>query len=497
MKKQNALLGALQNVPAYTGNGALSFSTTKSKVLDFFGKGGAARNRPDAEVIAMFDDAFSEEPILALKVLFYLADVRGGQGERRLFRICYNWLAKNQPAIAKKLLQYIPEYTRWDNILESLEDTALEKDGLKFLASKLLEDVKSELPSLAGKWAPSEQASSKTTKRLAEKVRKTLNLSPRTYRKLLSNLRNRIGVVERLMCSRDWSEINFEHVPSRAALLYKSAFSKHTPELYQTFIKKVQEGKAKINASTLYPYDIMRELLDVGVIRKSASDIATLQAQWSALPNYLADNPHNGLVIADVSGSMYGGSYYGGNEKGNVRPIDVCISLAIYFAERNEGAFKNHFLTFSDDSKLVKLRGSSLQEKVDQLARADWGGSTNVQSAFKQILEAAVRDSVPAKEMPSVVYIISDMQFNSCVSGTNLAGIKAQYKKAGYELPTIVFWQVNAYADVPVQANENGFVLVSGCSPSILKSVLTNKTVTPFDFMLETVLTKRYEPITA
>lgn len=492
MKKKNALINAIQTGDTVTHNGAKSHSTTGTAVLDFFGKGGALRSQSEADVINHFSSAYAEDKTLALKVLFYLADVRGGQGERRLFRVAFNWLAQNDESVAKKLIKHIPEYTRFDNVLESLENTKLEKAALDLVAKQLKKDVNAEAPSLAAKWAPSEQASSDVTRRLANKLRNHMKMSPKAYRKMLSGLRQKIGVVERLMCEGNWKKINFQHVPSRAALIYKKAFNAHAPELYSKFLTKVEKGEAKINASTLYPYDIVRE-----VLHKDGNDARTLEAQWKALPDFLADNPHNGLVVADVSGSMDSSGYYGGNTS-NVRPIDVATSLAIYFAERNIGAFNGNFMIFSHDAKLLSIGSGSLKDKVRKVHGNRDVANTNLQSVFDLILEKAKASKVPQSEMPSTIYIVSDMQFDSACSGkTNLEVIKEKYKKAKYKMPSIVFWNVNSYSDTPVKFDSNGTALVSGCSPAILKSVLSGKVTTPYDLMLSTVMVERYEPIAA
>lgn len=486
MKKKNSLVNAIQSHDVLTTNGAVSHSTSGTSVLDFFGKAAAMRGSSEQDVINSFSLAYKEDKTLALKALFYLADVRGGQGERRLFRVAYNWLAKNDTDVAKKLLKYIPEYTRWDNVLETLENTALEKDALAFIAKQLKADAKAETPTLLAKWSASEQASSPVTRRLAFKIRTQLKMSPKSYRKLLSGLRAKIGVVERQMCAGDWKKINFSHVPSKAALLYKKAFNNHVPDLYSKFLTKVEKGEVTINAATLYPYDIVGQIMS-----KSGNELRTLEAQWKALPDFLADNPHNGLVVADMSGSMNSGT-------GSVRPVDVACSLAIYFAERNIGAFNGNFMIFSRDAKLLSIGAGSLQDKVRMVHQNREVANTNLQSVFDLILQKGVKHKVPQAEMPTVLYVISDMQFDAAVDGgTNFEAIKAKYKAVGYKMPTIVFWNVNAHADVPVKFDEKGVALVSGCSPSILKTAISGKVVTPYKLMLDVLGAERYEPITA
>lgn len=499
--RKNALLNAMQTKNTTTHNGAVSHSSTGTALLDFFGKGGSMRSQTDDAAITLFRDAYKEDKTIALKILFYLADVRQGQGERKLFRNCFNYLAKHNKVVARNLIKYIPEYTRWDNVLESLMGTSLETEALDAVAAQLVADAKStDKVSLCAKWAPSEQASSATTKALAKKLRTNMGATPRQYRKLLSYLRKKIDVVERKMCAGDWNEINYQNLPSRASSLYRKAFNKHDGTRYSGFLTKVEKGEAKINAATLYPYDIVR------AVRSFYNVDRTLEAQWKALPDYLKDNPHNGIVVADVSASMDSSGYYGGKTD-NVAPIDVAVSLAIYFAERNEGAFSDNFMIFSNNAKLLNIGTGSLQSKVRQVLGDREIASTNLQAVFDLILDKALKYKVPESEMPSHLYIVSDMQFDQATSDygyysnnkskTNFEVIKSKYARAGYKMPQIVFWNVNSYSDVPVKFDDKGVCLVSGCSPSILKSVLSGKVTTPYDMMINTVCTERYAPIVA
>jgi hypothetical protein len=499
--RKNALINALQTNDTVTGNGAVSHSTTGSSLVDLFGKGGSMRSQPESASVDLFRAAYNEDKTLALKILFYLGDVRQGQGERKLFRTCYNWLASQDATVAGKLLAQIPEFTRYDNVLESLENTALEKDALTFMAKQLTKDLRALLSkkedaklSLCAKWAPSEQASSKITKRLASKLRKAMRMSSKDYRRMLSALRKEIDIVERKMCEGDWTKINYQAVPSRASTIYRKAFAKHDMAGYSKFMTKVEKGEATINASVLYPYDLVRNYIhSYGELDR------TLEAQWKALPDYLKDNPHNGFVVADTSGSMDCSGHYGGKTS-NVPPIDVAVSLAIYFAERVEGAFKNTFMMFADEPVLETLKGDSLKAKVASALGSRPCGNTNFQAIFDLILEKGVKHKVPQTEMPAVIYIVSDMQFDQAVtdnSCTNFEAVQKKYKAAGYKLPRIVFWNVNSYADVPIKVDDKGVCLVSGCSPSILKSVMSNKVLTPYDAMLSAVNVERYAPIHA
>jgi len=267
---------------------------------------------------------------------------------------------------------------------------------------------------------------------------------------------------------------------------YKNAFNEHNPAGFADFLKKVESGEVKINAGAIYPYEILRSI----VKQTNEIGIKSLDLQWKAMPNFLEGNEHKGLVIADTSGSMSG------------LPLLVSISLAIYFAERNVGPFKDVFLTFSNSPEFHTIVGNNLKEKYDSLDQGGWDQNTNLQLAFDLILSTAVKNKVPAKDMPTVLYIVSDMEFDSACGDnayTNYETIKNKYENAGYKLPTIVFWNVNSTNNNnPVTVDDKGTVLVSGCSPSILTSILGNKEIEKIDplmVMLNKLNEERYNKV--
>jgi hypothetical protein len=492
----NALIDAVSQDQnrggAYTANGALSNASTLSKTVDYFAKGAAQRNRSDSEILNLFTSAFGEDKLCAVKTLFYFRDVRGGQGERRIFRVALNHLAQTNPEIVRKNLKNISEYGRWDDLFV-LEGTSVWDDAVELIRTQLREDMENakadKSVSVLAKWMPSINTSSKETKRLAHFFKKVFDISPKSYRKMLKNLRSRIDIVEARMASNDWDGIDYEKVPSIASKNLRNAFRKHDGVRYGKFIDAVTKGDAKINASTLFPYDLVKAIQSGGWGSRFTHD-ATVQAQWDNLPNYMGDNVHNGLVVADVSGSM---TCNGG------LPLNVCLSLAIYFAERNVGFFKDYFMTFSDLPKLQKLVGTTLADKCNNLSKAEWGMNTNLQATFDRLLSSAVRHNVPQEEMPSHLYIVSDMQFDhACYANdmTNFETMKNKFRDAGYELPQVVFWNVNAFgSDQPVTVHDTGTCLVSGCSPAILKTVIKASTLDPVGIMLDTINNERYDAI--
>ena len=351
-----------------------------------------------------------------------------------------------------------------------------------------------ESVSLLAKWLKSENTSSKESVRLAHKTREALELTPKRYRKILSALRKYIDVIEVKMCSGDWSNIDFEKVPSKASLNYCKAFGKHDQTRYAAYLESVKKGEAKINASAVYPYEIFRSLLGIAQGRKTPTPQDILQAdlQWKAMPNWMGKNEHTGIVIADLSGSMF---YH---PNGSL-PAMVAISLAIYFAERNIGPFKDVWMNFSDSPSFQCLKGQNLYEKYKNMDQSNWGGTTNLQSAFDLILNTARRNQVPQKDLPEVLYIVSDLKFDSACQGNNMTNfqvMKAKYEAVGYTLPRVVWWNVASRNDnFPIRADDTGTALVSGCSPSILKSLMSAVTFDPLSIVYETINTPRYERV--
>ena len=472
-----------------TENGALSNNSSLDPVLDFFSKSGALRGQNE-EIVKYFEKAFEANEELSLRALFYMRDIKGGQGERNNFRIICQWLSNHSPDSIIRNMIHIPLFGRWDDFYAFFAIEQTREIAFNIMKEQFSKDMelarKGKNVSLLGKWLKSENASSKETKALAIATREFLGLTSAEYRRSLSLLRKQINIVENLMSQKMWDQIEYSHVPSYAMKIYRKTFGKHDSERFQQYLSDVASGQKKINASTLYPYDIVREIYSNH--SNESSDLQALDLQWNNLPNYMEDNNDcQCMVLADVSGSMTCGS--------GVKPIYVSISLAIYFAERMKGPFKGYFMTFTSRPQLVKLQGSNISEKVQSVSRADWEGSTNLIAAFRTILEAAINNHVPQNEMPSKLFIISDMQFDSACPDnrrTNFEEIDRLYQKSGYTRPTLVFWNVNARSDSPVTKDEKGTFLVSGCSPSILKYALNTKAPTPMELMLEVLNSERY-----
>lgn len=478
----NKLLQGMKNT-TYTENNALTNASTNDPVLDFFYHAPARRGQDNTD---LFSNAFNYDITLALKAMFYIRDVRGGQGERETFRQCLRYLNIIRPDIFKVILPLVIEYGRWDDVLEFYNNSTV----VDFVSFQLLQDQRSDNPSLLAKWLPSCNTSSKATRALAYNWCSALGMTLRQYRKLLVKLRGQLKVVEQQMSAGNWSEINYSHVSSRAAMIYRKAFHKRDGERYQQFIQDALSGKAKINSKTLYPYEITNKLLI-----KGKDDV--LEALWKQLPDY-AEHIKNALVVCDVSGSMLRNGF------GGPRPIDVATSITLYMTERMQGFFKDHFITFSATPALEVLRGNTLCDRLYNLKNSNWGGNTDLQAVFDLILYTAIRNNVPQKEMPELLFIISDMQFDiACPDNwrTNFEVVQQKYNAAHYSIPTIVFWNVNSYiTETPVTKDEKGTFLVSGCSPSILKMALNQDTsqlpsLTPYEKMMDVLNNERYSAV--
>jgi hypothetical protein len=483
---ENSLLKNMfqEQSKSYTENGATAYNTSADDLVDLFAVCGALRSRPE-DVDHKMARAILEDRLLTTKLAFYTRDVRGGLGEREVGRRMFHFLAVNYPDIMRKNLSAVAEYGRWDDVL-SLMDTPLREDVISLVGAQLSADIANmeagKPVSLLAKWMPSVNTSSRETTAAARFLCKSLGMNERTYRKTLSSLRSGLNVTEVPMSAKNFEYIRYEAVPSKAMNNYRKAFARNDKERFEAYLEDVKAGKAKINAAALFPYDIVEKILYQG-----EADAAVLEAQWKALPNYV-DGENNFLVMADVSGSMTG------------RPMATSVGLAMYFAERNKGAFANTFMTFSTRPELVQVPEGTLTEKVRYVESSDWDGSTNLEAAFRLILDTAVKNHSPKEDMPKSIIVISDMEIDCCTDIDSWGfydGMKHLFEDAGYEIPNVVFWNVDARNDTfHAQADEKGVQLASGSSPSVFKSLIAGVDLTPYSYMLSVLNQPRYDRIT-
>ena len=438
-----------------TLNGAKAFVSTTNACLDLFAGWGGLRGK---NIIALFEKAHNENTDLAHRIILWGRDIREGAGERQLFRDAIKYLAIKNYKQTLQILHKIPELGRWDDLLV-LQDTAVWEETKNLIATALKDGH-----GLCAKWMPRKGP-------IAVALTKHMGLTPKQYRKMLVNATN---VVEQKMCAGKWKNINYEHVPSQASKLYAQAFTRHDQLRYQAYKNNLVKGIAKINAGAIYPHEILCGL---------AKDRQIAEAQWKAQPNWIQEGM-NFLPIIDTSGSM-------GNWRMKGSPANIAIALGLYLAERNTSIFKDHFITFSQKPQLQHVTGTLLS-RAQSMCTAQWEMNTNINAVFNLILNTATNNNVPEKDMPKICIIISDMQFNGKWDKTNYTQIKQLYKSHGYELPKLIFWNVNYYGNTPVKEDKENTTLISGYSPSIMKSILSQKNVTSLDQMLETIMNPRY-----
>lgn len=511
----NKFMNGLTNAANYTltENGAVTHTSTRSDLLDMFAMGAAMRKRTDEDVILMFRKAFKENPSYALKCLFYIRDIRGGQGERRFFRVCMRDLAFQDTEAAMRNLRHVPEFGRWDDLYVFV-GTPLEAAALNFMKEQLALDVQCKTPSLLAKWMKSENTSSAESRRLATITRKAMGMNHKQYRKTLSVLRGRINIVERLMSENRWDEIEFDKIPSKAGMIYKNAFARHDLEReksikeVQTYAEFARDTTKKVNAKTLYPYECVEEAAKLmgstrwGTRHHNMNDTNRLMVNkyWDNLTDYFNGASLNALAVVDTSSSMWG------------TPVYVATSLGMYCAEKANGPFAGHYVSFSQNPRLVKVEGADFCDKVDRIIRTDLCENTDIEKTFDMLLDTAIRNGCSQEDLPQNIIIISDMEFdrargygrtydwatrtykvNNATPETLMEGIARKWRECGYQMPHLIFWNCDARQNnIPMLGN-GPISYVSGFSPSIFQTIMTGKT--GLDLMFEKLNSERYAVI--
>ena len=484
-----------------TLNGAKTHGSTGDACLDFFAVAGGMRYRKPADQINLFERAYIETPELAMKLLFHLRDIRGGMGERKLFRTLLRHVARTWPESARKNVPYIAEFGRWDDLM-CLLGTPAQREAVQAIKVQLAEDEAALKRreagdgdahiSLLAKWLPSDNTSSPRTRKTAARLIQALGMEQREYRRLLTALRARIGLTERSLTRREPEKVNYEAVPAQAMLKYRSAFERKDGKRYGDYLKDVHKGKKRIHTETLFPYEVLRPFFNGGYWgRGDARGADALEALWDCLPGAIGNV--NAISVVDVSGSMYCAN-------GPLMPALISQAMGLYCAERCEGVFHNHMITFESTPHLVEVHGATLRDKLKYIGSLPWGWSTNLEAVFDLILDTAVNSGAKQEEMPQVLYIFSDMEFNCAVRDadrTVYENARELYEAYGYRMPAVVFHNVNSWQmQAPVTAHTRGTALTSGASTHALGHKFDGN-VTPMDHMLRVLNGERYAMIHA
>lgn len=505
----NKFLNGMKNETnyTYTENGSLTHKSTMSGLLDLFGMGAAYRNRNDSDCIVLFMDAYKENPVYALKCLFYLRDVRGGQGERRFFRVVCKYLADKQTEAMRRNLKYVPEFGRWDDLYVFV-GTKLERDAFSLMEEQIKLDLSCKTPSLLAKWLKSENTSSGESCALANKTRIAFDLTHRQYRKMLSYLRSKINIIERLMSENRWDEIEFDKIPSKAGLIYRNAFARHDIERmksekqvvsYENFMK---DEKTKVNAKDLYPYEVVAKAYNLthqgywgwshyNYDIPDSTERNAINKYWDNLKDYFNGCSLDALCMIDTSGSMWG-------EKASA-PINVAISLGLYAAERARGPFAGHYISFSSKPQLIETKGVDFCDKVQRIYKTNLCENTNIEAAFEMLLQTAIRNHCKQSDLPKTIVVISDMEFDmqrgryGLPTNTLMENIARRWNQYGYDMPELVYWCVDSRHNNIPMTMKDGVTFVSGFSAVTFEMIMKGKTA--LDLVMDKLNADRYNCI--
>ena len=488
---------AIQNEAKWTEtwNGAEVLGTTGDSLLNMFGRAGAMRSCTTEEKEIMVSQAYAQNPEAALKLLFYVRDVRGGYGERDTFRIMLRHMASMIPVESmEKNLWAIMEFGRADD-LYCLVGTPCEGIMWKFMRSQFELDYanmkEGKSVSLLAKWIATPDSKVEKTKELGKLTAKHLGYNFKTMREFkikLRELRRYIDIPEAKMCAGKWSEIEYSKCPSKFLFRYRKIIQKHDAERWATYLDSVEKGEANMNMGTVTPADIIHS-----VRTNYTSDLETM---WKNLKDVCEANA---LVMCDTSGSMT----WDGNNKYGIKPIDVAFGLALFFAQRNKGDLKNLMMNFSDSPVFIELNANTLLDnyRIAENAPVNYS-STNLEAGFDLLLSVLVKGSIKPEEMPQAIIVVSDMQINHVEgigSSNNMTfyyEMKRRYNAAGFEMPQVVFWNVNAdNATFLASKTDNGVSLVSGYSPNVFKQVMDNIGTTPLELLMAVLNSERYKDI--
>jgi Mg-chelatase subunit ChlD len=527
MAFSNAMLGGnkasgLPQGLTYTENGALSHSTSGDARLDYFSK--ILRDSSEDQIKQSLLKAWKESPLDTMRLIAQKRDCRGGSGEKKVFYTSMRWLVSEYPDAGEMFMSLVPEYGTWKDGFFCFCETPMESKWLAFVADQLTKDLevitksteddteivvvsanaeeistkpekKSKSVSLSAKWVPSEHSAiDKKYKGVYDRLaialgQKADNTGRRVLRtQYLAPLRSYINVVESLMCGKRWNEIVYDQVPSVAMNRLRKAFTKNDPNRFKQFLADVSSGKKTIKAGQLFPHDLVKHYV---TNHGQLDDV--VEAQWKALVEKTREGGQleKTIVLSDVSGSM---------TSNNSLPLQVSIALGLMISTLTKGAFKGNVITFETTPRFHAIdTTATLQQQVKQLAGAPWAGSTNLVAVFDLILQRAQQYKLKQDEMPEKLVIISDMQFSSADSGnlfSNFEVMKAKYRKAGYDMPAVIFWNVAGRTeDFPVTKSEFKTAMLSGFSPSLLKYVAGFEITSPYDMMRNVLDSERYEQV--
>ncbi len=519
---ENSAIDFMENYQncSVTENGALGYATSGHSLVDLNFMVSSLRSREEEFIVKNFIKAYYESSEYAVKWLFFLRDISQGLGERRTFRICMKYMADSHREIAAAVMGLIPEYGRYDDLLIFL-DTDLKKEVCGLLKKQLDKDLlamKENRPvSLLAKWLPSINTSSRETRGKARCLAGRFGMTPREYRKILSELRARLHVTEVKMSASRWDEIDYTKVPAKASMKYQNVFLRHDKERRWDYLLNVASGQVKLNIRGIMPYEPVRRLMGTGRYYGGAiKDDLLSELMWQQICRDGFQNDwglEDCIVVADGSGSMY--SYP--EDVFSATAIEICNGLAIYFASQLKGVFHDKVITFSATPQFIDLgKGRTLKEKLEIMMAHHEVANTNIEAVFDMLLAMACSKKIPREEMPGQVLVISDMEFDAATAPVSVSAsagedirsswkkftpalfdeIEQRYKKAGYRMPRLIFWNVCGRSDtIPKVKNDEGICLLSGFSQNAVRVAAHREVKDPYESLRKVLDGPRYEKV--
>lgn len=539
-------------------NGAVMYISSGSSLVDFNFSLNSFRNKSADEIQSLLAKCYAEDPETTTALIFKIGDVRNGDGERRTFDICMDWLINNHLQVSKQLLPLVSEYTRWDHVSDLIihENKAIAKLAKNIVVNQLLSDTKSLLKSynennpekgmninslntnneiinafirvykedkdglyainannknkesisLCAKWIPSVQSKKAEDRIICTKIRKELGLNESDFRKLLSGIRGNLNILEKYKSENRMDEINYENLSAKAIVKNQASLSKD--ESWQEHIEKVNKGEAKMNMSVATPFDVLCKYKNEEGWRRTKFYDESIETMWKQLPDKTGGNS-NTLVIRDGSGSM--DQAVSKDNKNTI--LDLATALSIYYAEKQKGEFHDKFITFSSRPEIVDMSNlDNLHDKIELCYDYNDCSNTNLEKTFDLLLNAAINKNLSQEELPSNLLIISDMEFDASrqnkiycgylfssqeQAASLMDGIREKWDKAGYKMPQLIFWNVNAERAVIPEINRAGVVLMSGFSTNNLEFLLEGniKDFTPEKYLSEQLSNPIYNPV--
>lgn len=452
-----------------------------------------------------FAKMYDSNPLWARRLAFASYNIRGGNGNRSHFRVALRYMVNNDLEYVIKNWQHIPHFGRWDMLIElheMLEDVNsrsafdLQNTIVRYCAYNLATEYKNfsdgnPQNSLIAKWMPSHSTKKKYHKKFVTLLIKELFGSynaqnEKRYRKMLTEMRNELRIVETFMSNNNWREVSFENLPGVALRKYIKAWERHLPTEWQNYLQDVEDGKKSMNATTIDFVEMFKVAVKRNTYGFTALDKTPANAMWENR------NKASGMTfvpVVDMSGSMY-------SDRMGGLPLATAMTVGLHVAEMNVGDFHNVLFTFAETPKVVRVQDEqTFSQKLNALFNSRVGYSTNLYRVFELYLNTAKRSDVKIEDLPKGILVVSDMEVSmGDKSGENVWNkIEKMFAKEDMPMPHMVWWNATTNSKAVVKAFNKHCTVVSGSSPTLLRYIAYGDD--PLDAVIKIVNDPMYEMI--